>query len=116
MSGISAPVFLLWLLFCARFIGAGDIKLYCAIGALMGMEFVLRAMSYSFIFAGLIALAGLIRRREIKSTFTAFYRASKMCFLFQDMFYFKNNAEKRIIKLSPAIAAGTCLQLIYYLQ
>jgi len=115
MSGMVVPILLLGVLFYARLIGAGDIKLFCAVGALMGLNFVLYAMSYSFIFAGLFALVYLIRRGVIKSTFTAFYQALKMCLLTNDIFYIQNNYVKRIIRLSPAIAAGTSLQMLYCL-
>ncbi len=111
LIGIALPILLLGILFYARLIGAGDIKLYSAIGALLGLEFVLYAMAYSFIFAGIFAFIGLASKAKLKSTFTAFYQDMKMCFLTSDIMYFQNS-KKQIIRLSPAIAMGGCLQLL----
>lgn len=115
ITGMVLPISLLGVFFHARLIGAGDIKLFCAIGALKGFNFVLYAMSYSFIFAGIFVLICLIRRGVIKSTFTALYQALKMCFLTYDIFYLKSYDMNQIIRLSPAIAAGTCLHMLYCL-
>ena len=110
--GMAAPILLLGIFFYARLLGAGDIKLFSAIGALLGWEFVLYAMAYSFIFAGIFAFVSLAIRAEIKSTFIAFYQDMKMCFLTSDILYFQNRGSKHIIRLSPAIAMGACLQIL----
>ena len=115
LVGMVVPILFLGIFFYARFIGAGDIKLFSAIGALLGTEFILYTMAYSFIFAGIFALVGLARRSEIKSTFFAFYVDMKMCFITSDILYFKNRSTKHVIRLSPAIAIGACFQMILYL-
>ncbi len=42
------------ILYVFKALGAGDVKLFAAIGAIVGTELVLQLMMYSIIFAGLI--------------------------------------------------------------
>jgi prepilin peptidase CpaA len=113
--GMAVPILFLGVFFYAKLLGAGDIKLFSAIGALLGWKFVLYSMAYSFIFAGIFAFVYLAIRAEIKRTFISFYLDMKMCLLTSDVLYFQNRSTKHIIRLSPAIAMGACLQLILYL-
>ncbi|MHB8064883.1 MAG: A24 family peptidase [Ruminiclostridium sp.] len=113
--GMVVPILFLCIFFYARLLGAGDIKLFSAIGALLGWKFVLYAISFSFIFGGLYAFVSLARSSEIKITFKDFYLDMKMCLLTSDISYFQNRSSKHIIRLSPAIAMGVCLQMLLYL-
>ncbi|WP_058304337.1 A24 family peptidase [Gorillibacterium timonense] len=61
-----APLFLLYL-FGA--LGAGDVKLFAAIGAISGGVFALNCAFYSILFAGLIGIVILIARRLVKDRF-----------------------------------------------
>ena len=110
--GIVVPILLLGVFFFISLIGAGDIKLFSAIGALLGGCFVLYAMAYSFMFAGIFALMNLSIRAKLKSTFSDFYQDIKMCFLTRNTLYFKKKETKHIIKLSPAIAMGAFFQML----
>lgn len=112
IMGIVLPILLLGVLFYARLIGAGDIKLFSAIGAILGWKYLLYVMTYSFIVAGVFAFLSLVRRAEVKSTFFDFYLDMKMCFLTYDILYFQNNSTKHSIRLSPAIALGVCIQML----
>lgn len=55
---------ILLLLYLFKGVGAGDVKLFAAIGAITGMEFSLYSMMYSILFAGLIAILLLLYRRK----------------------------------------------------
>ncbi|MFC0526023.1 prepilin peptidase [Pontibacillus salicampi] len=55
---VAGGIFMLLYLFKA--LGAGDVKLFAAIGAIMGIEFSLYVMMYSVIYAGLIGLVILL--------------------------------------------------------
>lgn len=59
--GILIPIVGLMILFAARVIGAGDIKLFAAIGALIGLEIV-RIVIYSFLLCGIFGGCLLIIR------------------------------------------------------
>lgn len=53
-------------LFLARGLGAGDVKLIAALGALKGPEFVFFTCLWSAVAGGLFALVGLLRSRRLK--------------------------------------------------
>lgn len=59
--GIMLPIVGLMLLFASRVIGAGDIKLFATLGALMGLE-VIRIVIYSFLLCGIFGGCLLIVR------------------------------------------------------
>jgi prepilin peptidase CpaA len=62
--GCGAGVGIFILLYAFKAIGAGDVKLFGSIGAIMGLEFTLYSMMYSVIYAGLIGLIILLIRKQ----------------------------------------------------
>ncbi|WP_017471222.1 A24 family peptidase [Amphibacillus jilinensis] len=60
--GLVVSTIILLLLYFIKGLGAGDVKLFSAIGALTGMEFALYSLMYSILFAGLIAVVLLLYR------------------------------------------------------
>jgi prepilin peptidase CpaA len=52
-------------LYFLRGMGAGDVKLMAAIGALKGPEFLIYTFAWAAIFAGGMALVGLLRSRNL---------------------------------------------------
>lgn len=64
LTGFSAGLVLTVILHIIGALGAGDVKLFAAIGAIGGLPFVVACAAYSMLFAGLIAAAILIVRRE----------------------------------------------------
>lgn len=124
LCGVVVPILLLGVLFYLELIGAGDIKLFCAIGALLGCKFILYGMAYSFIFAGILSSLSLIRNSKIQvgntaliksivGIFYSLYLDIKMCCLVSSMHFYKGD-KKHFIRLSPYIAMGTCLQVILF--
>ncbi|WP_282935443.1 prepilin peptidase [Paenibacillus sp. RC67] len=59
------PMFGLYLI---RAVGAGDVKLFGALGALAGGEIVLQCMMYSLLYAALVGCLILLWRRQWKQT------------------------------------------------
>lgn len=109
--GIIVPILLLGIFFYARLLGAGDIKLFAAIGALFGWNFVIYTMAYSFVFAGIITLFTIMDKMSLKSMFYNFFRDLKICCFTYNISYLQSN-KRHIIKLSPAIAIGAVVQLL----
>lgn len=75
MGGLLAGFGLMFVLYLAGAVGAGDVKIFGGIGAWTGVLFTLQAMVYSIIIAGVIGLLILIWRKSF------FQRIRKMYFI-----------------------------------
>ncbi|HEY3061574.1 MAG TPA: A24 family peptidase [Chloroflexota bacterium] len=64
-QGTGVGLAMLMPLFLLRWMGAGDVKLMAAIGALKGPEYVFFACLWAAVFGGGIALVGLIRSQRL---------------------------------------------------
>jgi len=69
---IGAVVFLPF--FIKKGIGGGDIKLFAAIGALMGYSFLLYSIAYSSLVAVLLSVFVLIKKRTLVSSLRKVFR------------------------------------------
>ena len=69
LAGLFTGLALLFIIFLAGGIGAGDVKLLGAIGALKGTGFVLWTMFYTGLIGGVMAFALLIWKGRLLSTF-----------------------------------------------
>lgn len=88
LIGMAVPVFMLSVLFCLHIVGAGDIKLFAAMGAIIGID-IWRIVVFSFVvtaFAGVLMVAF----RLIRKVYSGFTR----------------------IHLSVSIAVGTLIYVI----
>lgn len=93
--------------FVFRAMGAGDVKLMAAIGALKGPHFVLAVALYAALAGGLLAVFYLVRERRMSST--ARYVA------YGWWWALKGQGQKGgSIPYAPAIAAGAVLALLPY--
>lgn len=74
LTGVAVPVILLGILFVFRMLGAGDIKLLCALGGIMGPRTVTECIFYSLLAGAGISLAILISTGGIRQRFLYFYQ------------------------------------------
>ncbi len=112
IKGSILPVLILGIFFCAKLIGAGDIKLYSSIGAVLGIDFVILAAVYSFLICGLYSLVILIIKRKVLSTFVPFIKEIRLCFMTQSLSVFENKTTRTFVRMSPAIAAGCIFRIL----
>jgi len=68
LMGALSGFLTLILLYMLGALGAGDVKLFAAIGSLMGAAFVIQSIYYSLLFAGIIGLWLLIVRKQLAAT------------------------------------------------
>lgn len=116
LLGSIFPVLLLLVLFAAKMLGAGDIKVFCSIGALMGLHYVMYCMAFSFIAGGAIALFIMLTGRNFIQRFTYFANYIKRCYLTASImpygdFSVKDDGTK--MRFSYAVVTGTFLYQIY---
>lgn len=112
------PVAALIILYALRMLGAGDIKLFSAIGAVMGLDFVLYTMAYSFISGGIIALALIAVRKNGRQRLLHLLSYIRSCFLTFSLQPYENFEDKTrggTFRFSYAVGCGTlvCFAALY---
>ena len=75
--GVIIPLLLLFVLYGLKMLGAGDIKLFSALGAVFGAKYVFDILAYSFIAGGIIALILIIVRKNAKDRILHLYNYLK---------------------------------------
>ena len=115
IAGLAIPVILLGIFFYMGLLGAGDIKLYSAVGALLGWEAGLFIMGYSMLIAGAAAFIKLLGTGEPAKSFRSLGSDVKLLIYSgaccQGLYADKSN--RHIIRLSPAIAFGTVIHSVF---
>ena len=117
LLGISIPVILLFILFGLRMLSAGDIKLFCAIGSIMGMNFVLETICFSFLAGGLIGLAVMTIRGNIRERTKFLHNYLKTCLItFSISEYVHESGQEKsgLFRFAYAIAAGSLVALNFH--
>lgn len=104
------PIIVFYIFFMLRMLGAGDIKLFTAIGCLMGWNFILNNIIYTFFIAGIMAILIVMRRKN-------FLNRMKYLFSFLHNYLLGNKMLKYdkgegSFPFAVAIFFGTILQLI----
>lgn len=77
--GMIIPFVLLFVLFVMKVIGAGDIKLYCAIGTLVGMK-VVYIIGGSFVIGAIAGIGEVIRKLRTGNMSEIFVFRKRICF------------------------------------
>jgi len=109
------PFAALIILFALRIIGAGDIKLFCAAGAIMGVRFIIYVIPFSFLAGGIIALGVMLVRGNASKRLrhiTAYVKAvclSHTAIPYTDL---SDKTDGSKFHFSPAIAAGCFIYLL----
>ncbi|WP_436244429.1 A24 family peptidase [Paenibacillus sp. LjRoot56] len=68
LIGAGTGFIMVLVLYAIGALGAGDVKLFAAIGAIMGVMFVVQTLVYAILWAGLIGLFLLLFQRKIRTT------------------------------------------------
>ncbi|HHW48280.1 MAG TPA: prepilin peptidase [Clostridiaceae bacterium] len=113
-----APAFFLFLLYSLKMLGAGDIKLFAAIGSIMGVKFAIYSIMYSFLLGGLIALVIMVFRKNGHERLKYFLRYVKSCFLTMSLLPYtnlKDRSDGAKFRFSYATALGVLAAFIFYL-
>ena len=74
VSGLLLPALILGVMFAFRMLGAGDIKLLCAIGSIVGPVKILKCISYSFLIGAVIAAALMVSNGIVCQRFLYLFR------------------------------------------
>ncbi len=117
LQGIILPVLLLMIFYIMRAIGAGDLKLISAVGAVMGAGFAVYAAVCSFIFGGIIAAGIILFRHNGMERLKYFITYIKSCILSMELLQYMDFNDKQNsgrFHFSIAIASGTVAAFAAY--
>lgn len=117
LYGILLPIIFLFPLFLLRMLGAGDIKCFSAIGAMMGGRFVIASITFSFLAGGLFALIIMIVNKNAAQRFKHLIDYLKSCFLTFSVSQYDNlKTSSGAFRFSFAIVLGVGIQLINFIS
>lgn len=85
LAGAGGAFIALFLLYVIGALGAGDVKLFTAIGAMMGFSFVFQLMLYSLLIAGIIGFFLLIMHKRMLVTGQKLVKWLFLIVILQDM-------------------------------
>ncbi|TCL00080.1 prepilin peptidase CpaA [Natranaerovirga hydrolytica] len=113
--GFIFPIVILMFLFALGVLGAGDIKLFATIGAIMGIQFTAYVMLYAFIIGGMMAFIILVYKKLLIKRLTYFFHYIKNAILMKHTpkYYVANQDGQAVtMHFSYAIALGTIIHMI----
>jgi len=106
--GITLPLLVLLPFYWAGAIGAGDIKLLCCIGVLMGYEFLGSCMLYSALIGGVASLISMLYYRNLLKRLRYLFNYILTAFLYYYIEPYSSNDERNgKLPLTLIIAMGT---------
>lgn len=82
LAGTFVPIFLTFIFFRLRMLGASDVKLYAFVGSVLGVSAVVQVLVYSVFAGAVLAAAKIICRRNLWSRF--FYLRCYICACVQE--------------------------------
>ena len=115
LAGVCIPLLILLLFYKLRMLGAGDVKLFAAVGAIAGGRFVFRSILYSFLFGGVAGIITLALRRNATERFKSLLEYIKSCYLTFRLMEYENSASGNSGGRFPftyAAVPGILLQLL----
>ena len=113
LLGIIVPIVFLFALYALRMLGAGDIKLLSALGAVFGVEGIFKIMAYSFIAGGIIAFAIVLIRKNAKERFLHLFNYLKSVFLTLHIIPYTDFNDKEDAGKFPFAYAVFCGGLVF---
>lgn len=111
LLGIVVPFGFLFIFFAFRMIGAGDIKLFCTMGAIMGVRFIANNIIYTFFIAGIVVIIRLVFTAKLFTTIKGIYYYFKAIFIGRTLIEFPKTGSNKF-PFVIAIFIGTTLQLL----
>ncbi|WP_138494181.1 A24 family peptidase [Paenibacillus pinistramenti] len=114
LKGFAAGFGLMYLLYCCRAVGGGDVKLFGGIGVWTGIFFTLSSLMYSVLAAGVIGFLILLFRGEIFSRFAGVWRSVYGAVILRSTGPLKDSRRNMIrFPFMVAVLPGTVLAYLY---
>ena len=115
LKGMGIGFLVLFIPYVMGGMGAGDVKLMSALGALLGPQQVFSVFLFAAILGGFVALAVMIKKRTVLLTFKRLGIAIWLFFSGAGLFVFKDSPRQpgEGIPYGPVIAAGALSSIIW---
>ena len=111
LQGWIVPVLALMVFYAIKVMGAGDIKLFAALGAIMGLKFVIYSFIYTVYIGAVIAFFLLVRRNQFKKRLMYLGSYFRNCFLTGKLYPYSTAGERESkFIFTLALVPGTLLQ------
>lgn len=109
LVGMLLPFILLLPLYALKMLGAGDIKLFCSMGALVGATNIMLTMAYSFLAGGVIAIIVMLYRKNLIMSIKYFLHYIRGCAMTVRFLEYDDlqSISNRKIHFTLCIALGT---------
>lgn len=116
LLGLIIPIAVLFLLFALKMLGAGDIKLFSTIGAIMGWKFIIHSMAISILLGGFIAVIIIVLRKNALERLKHLFNYLKYCLITIKVHEYQelDKNDKGLFRFSYAVAGGTIITLVFY--
>lgn len=112
LKGVAIPFAILFIPYLLKLIGAGDVKLYCVIGAIMGYKFLVNNLFYTILTAGVFAVILLVFSKKTIQTIRKIILYIITTITFKSFEEYKPMENMKKIPLAVPIFIGTIIQLI----
>lgn len=113
VQGFLIPMAALMVLYIVNGMGAGDIKLFAAIGSIMGLKFAACSFLFSVFAGGIMAVVLLIKKRALAERMKKVIRYIGLTVATRIIIPYSEKGDKSSkFIFSVAIVPGTCLQLL----
>jgi len=109
LIGLAVPLVLI-VLFAVNMMGAGDIKLLCAVGAIMCFPDIIKIILFSFIFCGVHILVRAIRQHGVRDMFSDIWSDFRFFVLTRKIN--KEFAASKRLPMAGSISAATLLMIL----
>lgn len=116
-KGLLLPLAVLLVFYIINVMGAGDIKLFAAIGAIMGLPFVAHSMLLSLCIGAIISVWLLIWRRQFTRKIKKVYYYFLLCFLSRRLALYTERGNKDSkFPFSIAIVPAVLITFFYGIE
>ena len=115
MLGLLVPAIILMPLYILKMLGAGDIKLFCSIGFLLGFKDILYDITYSYLFGLVLALLIMLIRGNLTARFNRLFIYIKSCILTMNILPYDdlNTQSDGRMHFTIPIALGTIAVILF---
>lgn len=116
LQGWLIPTLLLFILYYINVMGAGDIKLFAALGSIMGVPFALESFAYTTFIGGIIAMVLLLVRGQFVASMSRLVRYFQLLMWAGKLYpYSAKDDTGSKFAFTTAIVPGTLFQLFFTL-